>query len=112
MASLLARNQLDSTKSTLPIAIISVVKEFEIPSRYLADKNRPRALVSWWFHCLEEVRKSSDLPFRAQLRPAKLLVDKYGFEESALAVRRLVGGKYTPTLWGILRKPRWAGLEE
>ena len=108
--ALLKRNKITGEKGS-PTTPISAAKEFTIPTKYLEDKNRPKSLVSWWFYCLREVKKSSKLPFGAQLKPAKLLIDRYGFEESALAVRRLVGGKYTPTLWAIWRKPKWAGLE-
>ena len=108
--TLLPRNQITGEKGILTVPI-SVMKEFEIPTKFLEGKNRPWALVSWWFHCLAEVKKSSKLPFGAQLRPAKFLIDRYGFEESALAVRRLVGGKYTPTLWAVWKNPTWAGLE-
>ena len=112
MASLLVRNKLDSTGVTALITPISAVKEFEIPNRFLNEKNRPKALVMWYYHCLREVRKLTEIPFIAQMKPAKQLIERYGWEESALAVRRMVGGKYTPSLWGILRKPRWAGLEK
>lgn len=109
--ALLIRHRVSGEKgvSTIPI---STVKEFEIPTKFLNEKNRPKALVMWYYHCLREVRKATKLPFQAQLKPAKFLIEKYGFEESALAVRRMVGGKYTPSLWGLLRNPRWAGLEK
>ena len=108
--TLLKRNRIDSTKTT-PISPISQPQEFTIPALFLNEKNRPKALVMWYYHCLGEVRKTTKIPFMAQMRPAKLLIEKYGWEESALAIRRAVGGKYNPSLWGAYKNPEWVGLE-
>ncbi|MBC8462402.1 MAG: hypothetical protein H8D67_30900 [Deltaproteobacteria bacterium] len=110
--TLLSRNQIIGEKGTL-IASISAVKEFEIPTKFLSEKNRPKALVMWYYHCLREVRKLTEIPFIAQMKPAKQLIEKYGWEESALAIRRAIGGKYTPSLWWIKGNPKsnLVGLE-
>jgi len=109
--TLLARNNLNSTKS-IPIVSISTVKDFEIPDKYLNDKNRPRAIVSWWYHCLHETKRTTQIPYIAQMRPAKNLLKDYELEEILLAIRRVFGwGKYSPTLFWILKNPDKAGLK-
>ena len=67
----------------------------------------------WYYHCLEEVKKSTGIPFMAQMRPAKLLLEKYGWEECAVAIRRAVGGKYAPSLWWVYKNTdsKLVGLE-
>ena len=103
--TLLTRNELASSKNSSLIVPISTVEEFAIPTKYLIERNRPKALVMWYYHCLGEVRKTTKLPFIAHMRPAKLLIGKYGWEESALAIRKAVGGKYMPSLWYLLKHP-------
>ena len=109
--SLLIRNQLNSTKSTSSIVPISTVKEFEIPVKYLNDPNKPRAVTSWWYHCLRETKRTTQIPFIAQMRPAKNLLEEYELKDVLLAIRRVFGwGKYSPTLFWIAKNPDKVGL--
>ena len=110
--SLLPRNELTSAKTSSPIVPISTVKEFEVPVKYLNDPNKPRAVTSWWYHCLHETKRTTQIPYIAQMRPAKKLLIDYELEEILLAIRRVFGwGKYCPTLWWIAKNPERAGLK-
>jgi len=103
---------LTSVSVTAPIAPISTVKEFEIPIKYLNEKNKPRAVVSWWYHCLRETKRTTQIPYVAQMRPAKNLLKDYELEEILLAIRRVLGwGKYTPSLFWLMKNPDKAGLK-
>jgi len=111
MTVLLARNKPCPTRSTTKIVAISKFKEFEIPAVYLENKNQVASIVNWWFNCLAKSGKKSNVTYQSQLRPAKRLLQRYEFVDILYAVQRAVGGKYIPTLWGILKNPKWAGLE-
>ena len=110
--TLLARNKLASAKNSPPIVPISTVKEFEIPAKYLNDPNKPRAVTSWWYHCLRETKRTTQIPYVAQMRPAKKLLMDYELEEILLAIRRVFGwGRYAPSLFWLIKNPDKAGLK-
>ena len=109
--TLLLRNKPNSIQSFTKLTPISKSKKFEIPAKYLENKNQVASIVNWWFHCLSETKKKTDLTYQSQLRPAKKLLEKYDFIEILYAIRKVMGGRYTPSLWAILKNPKWAGLE-
>jgi len=109
--TLLPRNKPNSIYSSTKLTPISKNKKFEIPAEYLENKNQVASIINWWFHCLNETKKKTDLTYQSQLKPAKKLLEKYDFVEILYAIRKIMGSRYIPSLWAILKNPKWAGLE-
>lgn len=109
--ALLPRNKIQYVHRGPPLTPINRRKKFQVPKNF--REQTPWTVVSWWEYCYREVKREPPLPFKSQLRPAKMLLAKYPFEDVMLAIRKAVGmGKWSPSLWWVKDHPEKLGLDE